>query len=133
MGKIKVARVVNIKLGFKEWFLYYFIILTKQCKISYQTLNKALLFSGNQVFCLKNWNLWRAPTTLEFNGFFWNFAYVSYLPMSTKGYLGFFLFYLDLKSFAKIENDLVSTHSQKPVFLITQDLNEIKEIPNTLM
>ena len=48
--------------------------------------------------------------------------------MSTKGSSGFCLFCLDLELFAKIENDLVFTHSQKPVFLITQDLNEIKII-----
>ena len=47
--------------------------------------------------------------------------------MSTNGCSGFFLFCLDLKLLAKIENDLVSTHSQKPVFLITQDLKEIKK------
>ena len=31
--------------------------------------------------------------------------------MSTKGCVGFFLFYLDLELFAKIKKDLVSTHS----------------------
>ena len=51
-----------------------------------------LLFSRNQVFCLKIWKIWRAPTTLQFNIFRWNFAYVSLLPMSTKGYSGFFYF-----------------------------------------
>ena len=49
--------------------------------------------------------------------------------MSTKACSGFFLFCLDLEPFVKIENDLVSTHSQKPVFLITQDLNQIKKNP----
>ena len=44
---------------------------------------------------------------------------------------GIFLFCLDLELFAKIENDLVSKHLQKPVFLITQDLNKFKKIPNT--
>ena len=34
--------------------------------------------------------------------FCWNFAHVSYLPISTKGCLGFFLFCLDLELFAKI-------------------------------
>ena len=48
--------------------------------------------------------------------------------MSTKGCLDFFKFCLDLELFAKIENDLVSTDSQKPVFLITQDLNKMKKI-----
>ena len=112
--------------GFMDWFLHYFVILIKQCKIPYKTLDKGLLFSRNQVFCLKNWNLWRAPTTLEFNLFYWNFAHV-YLPMSIKWCSGFFLFCLDLELFSKIENGLVSTHLQKPVDLITQDLNEIKK------
>ena len=86
----KVAPVVNTKLGYLDWFLYYLIILIKQCKIPHKTLDKALLFSKNQVFCLKNWKLWRAPTTTEFNIFCWNFAHVSYLLMSTKGCSGFF-------------------------------------------
>ena len=51
--------------------------------------------------------------------------------MSSKDCSGFFLFCLDLELFAKIENGLVSTQSQKRAFLITQDLNEIKKIPNT--
>ena len=38
---------------------------------------------------------------LQFNIFCWNFTHVSYLPMSTKGCLGFFLFCLDLELFAK--------------------------------
>ena len=46
-----------------------------------------------------------------------------------KRVFGIFLFCLDLELFAKIENDLVSTHSQKPVFLITPNLNEIKKNP----
>ena len=57
----------------------------------HKNLDKALLFSRNQVFCLKNWKLWRAPTTLEFNIFSWNIAQASYLRMSTKGSSGFFL------------------------------------------
>ena len=50
-----------------------------------------------------------------------------YLPMSTKGCSGFFLFRLDLELIRK----LVSVSVQKPghfQFLqITQDLNKIKE------
>ena len=49
------------------------------------------------------WKLWWAPTTLQFNIFCWNFLHVSYLPMSTKGCVGFFLFCLDLELFAKIK------------------------------
>ena len=43
-----------------------------------------------------------------------------------------FLFYLELELFAKIKKDLVSTHSEKPGLSITQDLNKIKIIPDTL-
>ena len=49
---------------FMEWFYYNLIILIKQCQIPHKNLDKALLFSRNQVFCLKTWKLWRAPTTL---------------------------------------------------------------------
>ena len=28
--------------------------------------DKALSFSRNQVFCLKNWKFWQAPMTMEF-------------------------------------------------------------------
>ena len=45
---------------------------------------------------------------------------------------GFFLFCLDLELFAKIENDLVSTHSFFTLLLIAQDLKKIKKIPHTL-
>ena len=38
-----------------------------------------------------------------FNIFCWNFAHVSYLPMSTKVCPGFFLFWLDLELFAKFK------------------------------
>ena len=33
----------------------------------------------------EKWKLWRAPTTIEFNIFCLNFAYVSYSAMSAKG------------------------------------------------
>ena len=41
-----------------------------------------------QVFCLRNWQLWWAPTAIEFNIFCWNFAQVSYLPSLQKGVRG---------------------------------------------
>ena len=99
----------------------------------YKDLDKALLFLRNQAFCLKIWKLWRAPTTLQFNIFCWNFAHVFYLPMSTKAYVGFYLFCLDLELFANIKKDLVSTHSFYTLLLITQDLNKIKKIPLTFL
>ena len=81
----------------------------------------------------KNWKFWRAPTTIEFNNFCWNFAHIFYISMPARGCSGFFKFYLDLKLFKKkIKQDLVYTHSQKPGFSITQDLDKFKIIPNTL-
>ena len=65
--------------------------------------------------------------------FFWNFAHVSYLPMSTKGCVGFFLFCLDLEFFAKIKKSLISTHSFFTLLSITQDLHKIKAILHTLL
>ena len=66
-----------------------------------QNLDKALLFLRNRVFCLKLWKFWRAPTTLQFNIFCWNFALVFYLSLSTKVCVGFFLFCLDFELFGK--------------------------------
>ena len=42
-------------------------------------------------------------------------------------------FYLNLELFAKIKKDLVTTHSFFTLLLITQDINEIKKIPPTLL
>ena len=98
-----------------------------------QNLDRSLLFSKNQVFCLKNWKPWQASTTRDFNNFYWNFTHISYLPMSTRGCVGFFKFCLELELFAKIKKDLVSTQSQKPGLSITQDLNKIEKIPHTLL
>ena len=53
--------------------------------------------------------------------------------MSTKEYVEFFLFYLDIELFAKIKKDLVSTLSFFTLLSITQDLNEIKKISHTLL
>ena len=108
-------------------------MLIKWCKIQYLNLGKALLFARNQVIYLKNWKLWQAPTTVQFNIFCWTFAHFSYLPMSTKGCVGFFLFCLELELFAKNKKiSAVSTLSQKPGLSITQDLNK-KKIPHTLL
>ena len=82
-------------------FLYDLVILIKYCKIPYKSVDKALLFSRNEVFCLKNWKLWRAPTTLDFNNFCWNFAHVPYLPISTKGFAECFYVLYNLSYLAK--------------------------------
>ena len=57
---------------------------------SIQKFRRISVFSRNQVFCLKNWKFWQAPTTIDFNKFCWNFTHVPYLPMSTKGCVVFF-------------------------------------------
>ena len=44
----------------------------------------------------------KTPTILQFNIFCWNFAHVFYIPLSKRGCVGFFSFYLDLELFAKI-------------------------------
>ena len=54
--------------------------------------------------------------------------------MSAKGRVGFFLFCLDLELFAKIKKkDQDSTFSLFTSLLITQNLNKIKKIPQTLL
>ena len=89
------------------------------------SLDKALSFLRNQVFCLRNWKFWQALSTTEFNVFCWNFVHVSYLPMCTNS--GFFLFCLDLELFAKNKKDLVSAQSLFTLLVIIQDLNKIKK------
>ena len=66
-----------------DWFYYDLILLIKSWETLYKNLDKALLLSRNQVFCMKNWKLWQAPKTIEFSIFCWNFAHISYLLMST--------------------------------------------------
>ena len=69
-----------------------------------KNLEKALLFLGNQAFWLKTWKLW--PTNCNYvtvQYFLLNFAHVFYLLLAKKVCVGFFLFYLDLELFAKIE------------------------------
>ena len=99
--KFKVARVVK-KIGFYGVIFYNLVIPMKLYKIRYLNLDKALLFPRNQAICLKNWKLWRAPTTTKFNIFWWNIVHVSHLIMSTKGCSGFFKFCLDLELLIKI-------------------------------
>ena len=92
---------------------------------SHTKLRQSSIVFEKPDFCLKIWKHWRAPTTLQFYIFCWTFAHVSYLPMSTTGYAEFFPFCSDLKLFAKITKDLVSTHSLFTFLLIIQDLKKI--------
>ena len=72
---------------------------------------------------------------LPFSSIFFcrNFAHISYLPMSTVGYVEFFFFCLHLELLAKTKKDLVSTHSFFTFLLINQDLNKMKKILHTLL
>ena len=99
----KLYPVNQLQLDFTDWFVYNLVILIKLCKTRYLNLEKTLLFPRNQVICLKCWKLWRAPATVEFNIFCWNFLHVSYLKMSTKVCSEFFLFCLDLDFLKKCE------------------------------
>ena len=73
----KGVREVKLKLCFTKWFFYNLVILIKLYKIRCLNIDKALLFPRNQAISLKNWKLWRAPTTSKFNICCWNFAHVS--------------------------------------------------------
>ena len=52
--EFKVARAVNLELGFTDYSFYNLVILIKLCKIRYLNLDQALLFIRNQVHSLKN-------------------------------------------------------------------------------
>ena len=119
--KIKVARVVSLKSAFTDWFFLQFYN-TNKVKQNPIPKDEALLFPRNQVICLQNWKLWRAPTVTEFNIFCWNFANVSFL-MSTKMCWEFFLILFRTWIINKnVKNDCAKTGVSK--FLqITQDLN----------
>ena len=127
-ARFKVACVVKIKLFLMDWF-YYNLIITNY--VMQNTIKKfrqsSIVFEKPEI-----WKHWRALTILQFNIFCWNFGHVFYLPMSTEGCVGFFLFYVDLELFAKIKKDLVSLYLFFTFLLITQDLNKIKKIPHTL-
>ena len=123
--KIKVARVVSLKSAFTDWFFFYNLYNTNKVKQNPIPKDEALLFPRNQVICLQNWKLWRAPTVTEFNIFCWNFANVSSL-MSTKVCWGFFLILFRTWIINKnVKHDCAKTGVSK--FLqITQDLNKKK-------
>ena len=91
----------------------------KNFRQSSNVFEKPGILSGN----LKTLTSSKYPTA---QNVWWNFAHVYYLPMSTKGCVWSFLFYLDFKLFAATKKDLISTHSFFTLLLITQDLNKIK-------
>ena len=54
-------------------------------------LKQSSIISEKPGYLSEKLKIWRAPTTIGFNVFCWNFAHVSYLRMSTKWYSDFFL------------------------------------------
>ena len=77
--------------------------------MSYQNLDKALLFLRNQVFCLKIENF--VELELSYSSIFFaetSHTFSNYKCLQ-KGVWDFFIL-LDLELFAKIKKDLVSTH-----------------------
>ena len=57
------------------------------------TFKQSFFISKKLVYFLKNGKLWPAWTALKFNIYYWNFAHVSALPMSTKICSEFFWFF----------------------------------------
>ena len=107
---VKVARVCHSKLGFTNWFFYNLILLIKLCKIRLLNWEKALLFPRNQVICLKNWKLWRAPTTIEWYFLLKFRTLFLFNKVSTKGCSRFFLLCLDFALLIKnVKNECTET------------------------
>ena len=98
----KVARVVNIYIFLWTdfimilWFDNIMILWfdnTKYYETPYISLDKALLLSRNKVIRLENWNLWQAPSTIEFNIFCWNFACIPTYQSLQKGIRDIFILF----------------------------------------
>ena len=111
-------------------------MLIKWCKIQCLNLERALVFPRNQDICLKNWKLWRAPATVEFN-----FNYVKFFLLKIctrfrptniyKRVWDFLKFCLDIELLI----NLVSVCKNQVFFDFgkQQVLNKIKKIPHTLL
>ena len=86
----------------------------------------------NLVFCLKNWKLWWALTTIELNIFLLKLCTCFLFTNVYRRVFRIFLFCLDLELFAKVKKDLVSAHS---FFTFTNNSRskQNKKIPNTLL
>ena len=67
------------------------------------------IISEKPGYLSENWKLQQAPTAIKFNIFCWNFAHVAYLTMCTKGFLGLFLFCLDLKLLKNVKKECAET------------------------
>ena len=108
---------VRLRRTYSPWSKCLEDVLKTRTKDVFKTSSSRRMFTGilfprNQVFCLKNWTLWRASTTIEFNIFYWNFAHVSCLLMSTKAYAGFFfIFFRCWIIFKRVKNACLETSS----------------------
>ena len=116
----------SFKVAKVAW-IWNWVLRTEE--IPNKSLDKVLLFSRNQIFFMKNWKFWWAPTTVGLNTFCWNIPYVSHLSLSTKRCSWLFLFSLGLEFFANQKRSGFYTLTETSVFitflLITQDLNKI--------
>ena len=135
MVKVKVARVVTIKLFFYGLILLWFDNTNKVMRRPYKNVDKALLFSRKlfEVFCVKNWKVWRAPTTVELN--------IILLKLRTRFLLTnvcnrvFRIFFILFRSWVICKNQ------KRPVFytlvfwifIINSRSKQNKKIPNTLL
>ena len=98
-------------------------------QIPYKNLDKALLFSRIQVFCLKNWKPWRAPTTIVFDIFFLKLSTRFLITSVYETVFGIFFILFRSWVICKNQKDLVSTYLFFTIWLITRDLNKIKKNP----
>ena len=105
----------------------------KWCKIQYLNLHKALLFLRNQAICLKNLKLWRAPSTIKFNIFCYNFAHVSVLSISAKRCARFF--FILFRSWVFDKPDFCDCVETRSFLILTNNSSskKIKSISHTLL
>ena len=98
-------------------------------------LGKALLFSRNQVFCLKNWKLWRAPTRMQCNNFVEILCTFSAKQCLQKDIWFFFIIIiLDFELFAKLKKEKNGFYTlTETMFMNNPRSKQNKKPPNTLL
>ena len=96
--------------------------------MSYKNLDKILLLSRIQLFCLKNWKLRRAPTAINLNALLLKFCTRFQHTMSTKGCSGFFIIlfrsWVIFKNLKRSGFYTIPETSSFTFLLMTQDLNK---------
>ena len=98
---LKVARMVNSKLTFTDWF-FKFDNTNQVTQMPIPKLRQTSVISEKSGYFSEKSKFRRAPTTIKLNIFCLNFACVSCLTMSTKGCSGFHKFCLDLELLIKM-------------------------------